>query len=309
MRAETTRSGLVESVHHTRAIALDASGRVLSGWGDADRPLYYRSAVKPFQATVALEAGASLSVEQLAVASSSHSGAPAHLALVRSILAGAGLDERALQTPPSWPLGDLAAARVQRSGRHAPERIFHNCSGKHAGWLAACAAVGWPTGSYLDPAHPLQESIAAAIADCTGIDPRPVGVDGCGAPTLRGSIRGLALAFAALSEEPRYRAARTAMCRFPGLVGGNERPEGRIAAWFGGPVKGGAEGLLAAGRVGVGIAVKSDSGSHWVAAMGMMEVMRRLGMLSPAALEALEDVAHPPVLGGGRRAGRVEFTG
>ncbi len=308
MRAETTRSGLIESVHHTRAVVVDASGKALGGWGDADRPLYYRSAVKPFQATIALEAGASLDVEQLAVACSSHSGAPAHLALVRSILAGAGLDERDLQTPPSWPLGDLAAARVRESGRRTPDGIFHNCSGKHAGWLAACAAAGWPTGSYLDPAHPLQRSIAHAIAECTGIDPHPVGVDGCGAPTLRGSIRGLALGFAALSEDSRYGAARTAMCRFPGLVGGNERPESRIAAWFGGPVKGGAEGLLAAGRRGVGIAVKSDSGSHWVAAMGMMEAMRRLGMLSQAALEALEGVAHPPVLGGGRTVGRVEFS-
>ena len=48
-----------------------------------------------------------------------------------------------------------------------------NCSGKHAGMLAACAANGWPTDSYLDPGHPLQLAIRATIAELAGRARRP----------------------------------------------------------------------------------------------------------------------------------------
>lgn len=306
MRAETSRSGLVESTDHASAIAVDGSGRSLLQWGDPDRPVFYRSAIKPFQATATVEAGASLPTESLAVVCASHTGSPVHLAHVRSVLETAGLDERALQTPHSWPPEPIAERRLQRAGHHRPRRIFHNCSGKHAGWLAACAVAGYPMESYLDNEHPLQVACRAIVAEATRVDPERTGVDGCGAPTLRGTVRGLARGFSALTSVDRYEQAATAMARYPALVGGNMFPGSSIAAWWPGPVKGGAEGLLAAGRDGVGIAVKSEAGSHSVAAMAMMLAMRRLGLLSATAVDALAEVATPPVLGGGRIVGRVE---
>ncbi len=306
MRAETTRSGLAESTNRTSAIAVDAHGSVLLEWGDVDRPVFYRSSIKPFQATASLEAGAVLAPESVAVTCASHSGSPAHLAHVRAILAGVGLDEHALQTPPSWPLATPSLARLQRAGHRAPRRLFHNCSGKHSGWLAASRAAGYPIDDYLAPDHPLQVASREIVHEATAIDPGPRGVDGCGAPTLRGSIRGLARGFASLTSSPRFSTAVTAMSRFPSLVGGNTFPDGALAAWWPGPLKGGAEGLLAAGRDGIGIATKSEAGSRSIAAMAMMEAMRRLGALSDAALAALEDVARPPVFGGGRVVGRIE---
>jgi len=306
VRAETTRSGLTESTNRTSAIALDADGAVLLEWGEPDRPLFYRSAIKPLQATASLEAGAHLTPESLALACASHSGSPAHIAHVQLILEQAGLDEGALRTPPSWPLAPESVARLHQQGHRTPRRIFHNCSGKHAAWLAGSRAAGYPLESYLDPAHPIQVASASIVADATHLDPRPVGVDGCGAPTLRGSIRALARGFATLSSSARFAAAAGAMRRFSSLCGGNTFPDGRIAAWWPGPLKGGAEGLLAAGREGIGIAVKSEAGSRSIAAMAMMEAMRRLGTLSTAALDALEDVARPPILGGGRVVGRIE---
>lgn len=61
-----------------------------------------------------------------------------------------------------------------------------------------------------------------------------------------------------------------------------------------------------AGHNGLGIATKAEDGSQWVSVMAMLEAMRRLGALSPTALDALDKVARPPVLGGGRLVGRVE---
>ena len=308
MLAGSTRSGLTESTHRTSAIALDRRGRLLLTWGDPDIPVFYRSAVKPFQATVSLEAGAALAPEEVAIICASHCGAPTHIAYVRSILRSAGLDERALLTPPAWPLGPSSAARRRNSGEQNPRRIYHNCSGKHSGWLAGSVAAGWQTQSYLNPSHPIQQAVLDAVHDATGADPTPTGIDGCGAPTLRGTVRGLARAFVTLTTDDRYRRVAEAMSRFPALAGGNERAANKVAAWWGGPIKGGAQGLLAAGRDGVAIAVKAADGAHWVATVAMMEAMRRLGMLSSAALAALEDVAAPPVWGGGNRVGRVEIN-
>ena len=305
MRLATVRSGQVESTHDVSVVITDAAGDVIASWGE-DLEFFYRSAIKPFQATVTLEAGADLTAEQTAIACSSHGGLPAHLALVTANLSGAGLTADALQCPPAWPRDPAAKELLIASGHRAPTRLFHNCSGKHSGWLAASVAQGWPIETYLDPAHPLQQRIVPLIEEVTGVNTDPIGVDGCGAPTLRGKLTGLARAFGRLSIEPRFAAAATAMRRFPALISSNNLNEGRFAAWWGGPVKGGAEGLIAAGRHGIGVAAKSHEGNVDIAIAAMMESIDRVGLLSDAARQALTDVARPPVLGGGRQVGVIE---
>ena len=77
--------------------------------------------------------------------------------------------------------------------------IQMNCSGKHAAMLATCVTNGWPTETYLDADHPLQQAIAATFARTTGEPVAHVAVDGCGAPLLSTSLTGLARAFARLA--------------------------------------------------------------------------------------------------------------
>jgi len=57
-----------------------------------------------------------------------------------------------------------------------------NCSGKHAGMLAACVTQGWDTSNYLDPEHPLQRLVAQTVSRLSDEEPSAVGIDGCGAP-------------------------------------------------------------------------------------------------------------------------------
>ncbi len=306
MRYEAVRSDLAESFYDVTVYATDTSGADLFVSGLPDRPLFYRSAIKPFQTTAAIEAGLDLPPEHLALTSASHGGWPIHLAIVRTILAGVGLDERALLCPPSWPLAagarDLQIARGERT----PRRVFHNCSGKHAGMLATCVVRGWPTDSYLDPEHPLQQRILDVVTDATGIRPVPVGVDGCGAPTLRGSVRGLARAFAALSSSERFRPAANAVSRFPSLVADNLRADGRLARWWGGPVKVGAESQIGIGRHGIGIAAKVHSaGKSEVAVAAVIAAADRLGLVSDAMKAGLAPEIAPPLLGGGRPVGAI----
>jgi len=187
----------------------------------------------------------------------------------------------------------------------AKRAIFHNCSGKHAAWLAACTAAGWPTASYLDPNHPAQRAVVRLVAETTGVDPEPVGVDGCGAPVLRGSARGLAAAFAATTSDPRFATVADAASRFPSLVADADRGDGLLARWWGGPVKGGAAGCIGMGRHGIGIAAKSWSGRSDVAVAAAIACAGDLGLLSPAMEDALESVATPVVLGGGRPVGTL----
>ncbi len=301
----TVRAGLPESTHEVSILATDADGNDLYRSGDPERPVFYRSAVKPLQATVALEAGLDLPAEHLAVACASHGGWPAHLAIVRSILTDCGLDERALRCPAVWPLSSGARDLQIRRGIRTPRRIFHNCSGKHAAMLGACIAQGWPTDSYLDPAHPLQQRIVDAVEAATGIRPEPVGVDGCGAPTMRGSVRGLARAFASLSSSKRFATATGAISRFPSLVADNARADGVLGRWWGGPVKVGAEGQVGVGRHGIGIAAKATAGGSEVAVAAVIAVARELGLVSDAMFAGLALQSAPPVLGGGIPVGAL----
>jgi L-asparaginase II len=305
--ARTIRSGLVESTHPWSAVVVDASGTTHWQAGDPDRPLYYRSAVKALQATIGVEAGWAPPREHLAVACSSHSGTPAHIAIVRQILEDVGLGLGSLRCPPALPHGGSSLRMAMAAGR-TPHPVFHNCSGKHAGFLAACVTQGWPTKTYLTPDHPLQRRIADLLIEMTGDRGTHVGIDGCGAPTLGGTIRGLARAFARLSIEPRFARARDAVSTYPALTSGNDRPDGRLAMWWGGPAKGGAQGVMAAGRHGIGIATKSHGGSITVAVLAMLEVSASLGLLPDAALDALEPDRRPVVLGGGAPVGATTAT-
>src|SRR5579863_6553346 len=165
--AEVVRSGFAESRHRGAVAAVAADGRPVINLGRTDVPFLPRSSNKPLQATAMLRCGLQLDAELLALAAASHSGEDFHVDGVRKILSGAGLREDDLRCPASWPLETRTAHRMIARGEPMA-RIRMNCSGKHAAMLATCAANGWPTASYLDPAHPLQRAIRDTIEELAG---------------------------------------------------------------------------------------------------------------------------------------------
>ena len=308
MQFARARSGLRESFEDVDAVAIDAEGSVIFVSGDAELPMYYRSSMKPFQALAARRTGLDLPPEHLAVSCSSHGGFPVHIAIVTVILTDAGLSTSDLKCATDRPLDPEADRILAASGHTHRESVLHNCSGKHAGWLAACVAAGWDTSSYLNAGHPIQRSVVEILHEYSDVDPEPVGVDGCGAPTLRGTITGLARAFQKLGSDPEVAPIATAMSRFGALVADNVSPSGRISLQWGGSVKTGAEGSIAMVRQGVGIAAKSRAGNGAAAAAAALEVAERLGLLTDSMEEALDDVRAPQVMGGGRRVGAWELV-
>jgi L-asparaginase II len=144
------------------------------------------------------------------------------------------------------------------------------------------------------------------VAEASRARPEPLGIDGCGVPTLRGNVVTLATAFGALSEEARFRPVVSAVSRFPGLVGDNLRPDGRLGSWWGGLAKGGAAGLMAVGRNGVGAVAKSHDGQADIAVAVLIVALHKIGLVTDAMYEGLRRVAELPVLGGGKRVGQLE---
>jgi len=305
------RSGFTESAHRGAVTVLAADGSVLLTAGTATAAMYPRSANKPFQAAAMLRCGLDLDGELLALAAASHSGEDFHVAGVRKILAGAGLSEEDLRCPPDRPLDQAAWEGMVRAGEPA-DRVHMNCSGKHAAMLATCVAAGWPTASYTDPGHPLQQRIKAVLEGLAGEPVTMVGVDGCGAPLLAVSVAGLARAFRAVvlaaAGSPERRVA-DAMRAHPEWSSGTARPERALMAAVPGLLlKSGAEGVdgfaLPDGRSG---AVKIDDGAARGRIPVTVALLRRLGVdAEPGADRAvLDELATTAVTGGGRVVGEV----
>ena len=302
---EVVRSGFVEGHHSGSVVVLGPDGAVRDAAGVPDVPVFPRSSNKPLQAVGMVRAGLRLDRPGLALAAASHSGEPAHVAVVRAVLAGGGLDEDALCCPPELPL-DPAAARAVLAAGGGPERVTMNCSGKHAAMLRTCLAAGWPGAGYLDPDHPLQVALRATVEELTDGPVAAVGVDGCGAPLFALPLTALARAFLRLVDAPAGTSERTvadAMRAEPHLVGGTGRDVTALTAAVPGLLaKDGAEGVYAAALPGVGaVAVKIDDGAARARAPVMVSALRRLGVTGPA----LDALAEPPVLGGGVPVGGV----
>ena len=298
------RGGVEEAVHLGHLAAVDADGRVQASAGNPDRLTYFRSCAKPFQAIAALGTGIvsrfHLEPEHVAIMTASHNGEPRHVEVVRDLLQRAGIPESALQCGAHWPYYEPAAT-VARRAMEQPLQVFNNCSGKHAGMLAAARAQGAPLGTYLDPGHPVQQRIAGVIAEFTAQAPSAIhyGIDGCSAPNAAVPLAPIARSFATLvtSSDESARAVVDAMTTHPFLIGGTDRFDTRLMEVTKGRLlaKGGAAGAhcTADRRSGLGLAVKLDSGVGTWTAVAVMAALERLGWLEDAEREALESFALP----------------
>jgi len=301
--AEQVRSGLVETVHDGALAVVGPDGGLVAWSGEVDRPFFFRSVAKPFQAAVCNRLGAALERESLALACASHDGEPVHVALVSALLAESGLTEAHLQCPEAWPLRSSATRRLVAAGSRGPRRMWNNCSGKHTAMLRATQASDWDLNTYLSPDHPLQQEITGYLRDLAG-KVEPIGVDGCGAPVFATTATGMAQAFARLGSDGDLEPVYTAMHAYPALVSGYGNIDAQIATHLDAAAKRGAAGCLGVAlRNGVGIAVKVWDGELKAAGVAVVAAIDQLGFLTDQSRSLLMEVAEPPVYGGGRPVG------
>ncbi len=305
MLATYTRNGFTESIHTGHAVVVNATGEVIRHWGDPDRVIFPRSAAKPAQAAALVRHGLDLPDHLLALAVSSHGGERAHLAGVHEILGMAGLTTDALQNPADFPL-DPQERDVWVCENRRPSRLAMTCSGKHAAMLLTCVVNGWSVDTYLEPDHPLQQSIRWQVEALAGEQVRQLGVDGCGAPVMAVSITGLARSMArSAAGEPHSPERRvwTAMTAYPEFVGGQYSDVTRLMKAVPGLAsKNGFEGVgIASFADGRAIAVKVDDGSERARQVAVAAILAGMGV----DRSALEPFLTIPVPGGDDVVGQV----
>ena len=299
------RAGLIESRHLGAAVVTDPDGGVLRELGNGTADIYGRSSLKPFQAIAVLRGGADLDGEQLVLASASHAGTDKHVRVVREILAAAGADESHLLCPADWPL-DRDASFAARVAGLGPRRVTMNCSGKHASFLLACAVNGWSPADYLDPGHPLQESVRASVEEYTGDRVGRIGIDGCGAPVFATTLRGLARGIGRVSgaprrggDEPASRLA-TAILAHPWAIDGHDRSNSIVIEELGLVAKLGAEGVLVMGAPdGTGVAIKLLDGGLRATTLVGISLLVSVGVVAPDAAAVVIARTTERVLGAG----------
>ncbi|CAK9784763.1 putative thermolabile L-asparaginase [Cutaneotrichosporon oleaginosum] len=295
------RGGVVENRHLIHAAVATATGELLYAVGDPSRLTLIRSAAKPAQSVAVLEALASpspdstlppnfsLTAEDIALMSASHSSEDRHLAHACSLLQRGGNSPADLKCGGHPAISTSVNEAWIRQGI-TPEGVHNNCSGKHAGMLAAARALAADTDYHL-PSHPVQLRVTGVVEDLIShLGEVKWAVDGCNLPAPAMPLTSLAAMYAAFAAADASRGGREAemarvfdaMHDHPLLVSGTGRFCAAVARIPGVVGKVGADacygvGVRAAGRE-MGIAVKVEDGNMDILYAAVAEILERLGI-------------------------------
>ena len=159
---------------------------------DCGASFFMRSLSKPIQASLMQDFDVAsrfnFSDKEIAITCASHSGTNQHIALVRSILNKADLDESYLKCPAAKPLDE-------RDFDGKIKSVYHNCSAKHALMLVISKLNGWDLSNYTDVSHPIQKLIYKRHLELSGASFAKISFDGCSTPVFALKIDDIAKAF------------------------------------------------------------------------------------------------------------------
>jgi len=321
---ESTRGSIVESIHFGAVAVVDSSGSLLVWYGNPKTVTFLRSSAKPFQALPFIEHGGDqffhLTSKEIALICASHDGTDEQMEVLKGIQSKAGVQESDLLCG-SHPLSHQPTVEAMRARSEVPTPNRHNCSGKHTGMLAYARMRGLPISDYINPQHPIQQTILETFAEMCGVPITEIepGTDGCSAPNFAIPLQNTARGAAILCDPRGLAAERAAACRriaqsmmaHPDMVGGPGRFDTRLMETCKGRIlaKGGAEGyqimgvmpgVLGADSPGIGIAIKiadgdlsirrADGGTYnRVRPAVSLEILRQLGAISEKELAALSE--------------------
>lgn len=295
-----TRGEGTESVHNGHIAVVKPEGEILFGYGDPNFKTFFRSAMKPIQAAIVLESGAiekfKLSEKEVAIISASHSGESKHIKLVENILKKAKIPQRYLHCGKAMPHHKPSLQKLLNKGS-AEKSIYHNCSGKHAGILAATKTLKLDCNNYFSIKNEVQKSIILLLCKYSGISINKMsfGIDGCGLPNAALPLSAMAITYAKLANEfgkSSIGKIGKIMSENPWIIGGTNRLDTELMEHFKGSlvVKGGAEGLLcmAIPAKKIGIAIKCEDGSHRPLPIIAITLLEKLGVIKKDELATLK---------------------
>lgn len=316
---EATRGGIVESMHLGAMAIVDSDGRLLASYGNSDLVTFPRSSMKPFQALPFVEMGGvelfGLNDEELAIMCASHTGTDEHVRVLKGLHEKVGIGLEDLQCGVHWP-SDKETTLAMRMRGEEPNSYRHNCSGKHSGMLAHAKMRELSLENYLEPVHPVQQTIRQTVAGMCGVhrDDMIFGIDGCTAPVYAMPLSSFAWAAAKLvdpknlSENTRRSCEKIAhaMTTYPMMVAGPGQVDTVLMQVMEGKVvaKGGAEGFQMIGikpgavsprSKGIGICFKIADGDLTRRATHLLvvELMKVFGFGEQVESEAFKSFNQP----------------
>jgi len=278
------RGSFIESVHKIHAVVCDKKGRVLMCAGNPEYKSFIRSALKPFQAIPFVSSGASSQINEsfksIAIACGSHKGTTLQAREAFKILWEFDIDIKNLKCPCN-----------------IDSPLRHNCSGKHAAFLATCKKLNWPLKSYLKGDHPLQIEIFRIISDLLNLPASEIYAerDDCGAPTLFLKLVEIARLYSLLSssDNAELEQISRAMIMHPTLISGDNYFDTEIIKASHGQVisKGGAEGVLclAKSNEGIGLALKVEDGSRRAKHAVGLHLLKQLEWITNLRIQDIEE--------------------
>ena len=296
LAARVYRGESIEALHYASIAVVDSNGKLTHYLGDPEMVGMTRSCIKPFQLLPLLITGAAdhfkFTSRQLAIMCGSHNGSDDHLQVVQSILDIVGCTPDDLMCGCHWPLGMQEQMEFPRHGEET-EPARHNCSGKHAGFLALAMFLGEDVATYLDPESRMQKLVKQAVSDFCDypIEKMPTSVDGCSAPNFPLPLLNVAQGFMKLanidSDDLIVRAAltriRDAMRTYPEMVSGRNRLDLALMRSFEQNIvcKIGAESIEGIGLAepSIGIAVKVHDGSWRALGAIIIETLKQLDII------------------------------
>ena len=177
------------------------------------------------------------------------------------------------------------------------KRQEHNCSGKHAAFLATCKKFNWPIETYLKGDHPLQIEIFRIVSELLEIHTSEIKAerDDCGAPTLYLKLLEMSKLYSLLSssDNAELEQISRAMTTNPTLISDNNKFDTEIIKASHGQVigKGGAEGIQCLCKIneGIGVALKVEDGSKRAKHAVSLHLLKQLEWISDLRIQDIEE--------------------
>lgn len=298
------RGDVLEAEHAISAAVVSAEGELTQFAGEPDAEYMTRSSVKPFQVLPVILSGAfdhfRFEERQLAIMCASHNGNDEHVAVVQSILDRIGVDASALGCGTHRPMIMQIEETYPTAGEDKDPRR-HNCSGKHAGFLALAKYLNEPVETYLDTKSRVQRMVRESVARMCerSVGEVKVGIDGCSAPVFSMTLRHMAIGFKNLATgqggdretTEALKRVKKAMTSHPFLVSGEKRFDYHLMRAFAGNgvSKIGAESIQGMGFVDppMGICVKVSDGAGRALGPACVHVLEKLGVFDKATDKGL----------------------
>ena len=296
---EVTRSGEIESSHNGIAVLINSSGEILKEWGNSEKLIYPRSALKPIQSLNLYKDGVAegldISDEYIALTTASHHSESFHQKMVTEWLKKINLKEDNLCCGHDWPwnLEDKFVAKINSKKKR---RIFHNCSGKHCAHLAVSKYKGLSIKDYNQNNHPIQKGLINLIENLSDHKIKNIGIDGCTLPNPLIPLKKFAYAMAKIADYSKLnenseitKRIFESCVKFPEITGGTNSVNCALTKLSEGKIffKNGAEGVFVAiiPEQKSALVVKIDDGASRAAEIAIAGLISELKIIDEEKLQ------------------------